>query len=166
MGCISQSLAIFQQAIDVSRFLHGVRGGYASWMLRFPELHLSVVILFNHFLWDMQDYAIKVADSFLEEKTAPRPRGEPTAAPQQTAAPVELSAEQLEKRAGTYFSARRAASRQITYAEGRLRFQGFDLVPLSENLFFFEVEPTGILKQLPGRLGLPSRCSLAARLYF
>ena len=78
---------------------------------------------------------------------------EPTAAPQQTAAPVELSAEQLEKRAGTYFSARRAASRQITYADGRLRFQGFDLVPLSENLFFFEVEPRRLPQAVAREVG-------------
>ena len=153
MGCICQSLAIFQQAIDVSRFLHGVRGGYASWMLRLPELHLSVVVLFNHFLWDMQDYAIKVADLFLEEKTAPKPRAEQTAAPHQTAAPIELSTEQLEKRSGTYFNSQRAASRRITYTEGRLRFQGYDLVPLSENLFFFEVEPQMRVEFIPAKDG-------------
>lgn len=28
----------------------GGQGGYGSWMIRFPELHLSVVVLFNHFL--------------------------------------------------------------------------------------------------------------------
>jgi len=131
----------------------GGQGGYGSWMMRFPELHLSIVVLFNHFLWNMQDYAIKVADLFLEEKMAPKPRVEQTATPQQTAEPVELSAEQLEKRAGTYFSARRAASRQITYTENRLRFQGFDLVPLSENLFFFEVEPQTRVEFVPAKDG-------------
>jgi hypothetical protein len=92
----------------------GGQGGYGSWMMRLPELHMSVVVLFNHFLWDMQDYALKVADLFLEEKKAPKPRVEPSAAPQQTAAPVELSAEQLEMRAGTYFIRLRQGGRSAS----------------------------------------------------
>jgi hypothetical protein len=119
----------------------GGQGGYGSWMVRFPELHLSVVVLFNHFLWDMQDYALKVADLFLEDKASrEEPAGAP-AAPQETVEPVALPAEQLETMAGTYYNAQRAALREITYTEGRLQFQGLDLVPLSAILFCFEVEP-------------------------
>lgn len=119
----------------------GGQGGYGSWMARFPELRLSVVVLFNHFLWEMQDYALKVADLFLEEKAPPHVPAEEQAAPEETTAPVELPAEQLEEKAGAYFNARRAALREITYTEGRLQFQGLNLVPLSEMRFFFEVEP-------------------------
>jgi CubicO group peptidase (beta-lactamase class C family) len=127
----------------------GGQGGCGSWMVRFPELYLSVVVLFNHFLWEMQDYAFKVADLFLEEKVAPKVLVEQQAAPAETAAPVELSAEQLEKKAGTYYNAQRAALREITCAEGRLQFQGLDLVPLNENLFFFEVEPQTRVEFIP-----------------
>jgi CubicO group peptidase (beta-lactamase class C family) len=129
----------------------GGQGGYGSWMVRFPELHLSVVVLFNHFLWEMQDYAFKVADLFLEEKATPV-RVEQVA-PKEVAAPVELSAEQLGKKAGIYFSARRAALRKVTFAEGTLQFQGLALVPLSENLFFFEVEPVTRVEFIPGENG-------------
>ena len=66
---------------------------------------------------------------------------------------VELSRAQLEKKAGTYFSAPRAASRQVTYKQGRLQFQGYDLVPLSENLFCFEVEPQTRVEFVPAEDG-------------
>jgi hypothetical protein len=75
---------------------------------------------------------------FLEEKATPKLQVEKTAVPQQATARVELTIEQLEKRAGTYFCGKRSAWRQVTYAEGRLWFRGFELVPLSENLFFFK----------------------------
>ncbi len=127
----------------------GGQGGYGSWMVRFPEIHLSVVVLFNHFLWQMQDYALKVADLFLEEKSAPKMEVEQQAAPVESAAPLELSAVQLEKKAGTYFNARRAALREVTCAETKLQFQGLDLVPLSENLFFFELEPQTRVEFIP-----------------
>ena len=129
----------------------GGQGGYGSWMMRFPELHLSVVVLFNHFLWDMQDYAFKVADLFLEDKSKPKVQVEEPAAPKETTTLVRLTEEQLEQKAGTYFNARRAASRQITYTEGQLQFQGYVLVPLSENLFFFEVEPQTQVEFIPAQ---------------
>ena len=66
---------------------------------------------------------------------------------------VELSREQLEKKAGTYFSAPRAASRQVTYNQGQLQFQEYDLVPLGENLFCFEVEPQTRVEFVPAEDG-------------
>jgi CubicO group peptidase (beta-lactamase class C family) len=119
----------------------GNQGGYSSWMMRFPELHLSVVVLFNHFLWNMREYAVQIADLFLEDNPARPPATEEPAAPMQAGAPIELSAEHLAAKAGTYFSAARAALRQVTYHETRLQFQGLDLLPLSETRFCFEVEP-------------------------
>ncbi len=119
----------------------GSQGGYSAWMVRFPELHLSVVVLFNHFMWNMREYALRVADLFLEDNPSTAPAAEEAIAPAQAAAPIGLSAEHLAALAGTYFSARRAALRQITLGEGRLQFQGLDLLPLSETRFCFEVEP-------------------------
>jgi CubicO group peptidase (beta-lactamase class C family) len=116
----------------------GSHGGYSSCMVRFPELHLSVVVLLNHFLWGVREVAIKVADLFLEDK--PGQQAKP-AAPQQAAARVTLSVEQLREKAGVYFDAGRAALREVTLVEGRLQLGGLDLVPLSGSLFFYEVEP-------------------------
>jgi CubicO group peptidase (beta-lactamase class C family) len=76
----------------------GGQGGYGSHMVRFPELHLSVVVLFNHFLWEMREYAIKVADLFLEDKTEQHTAADESAAQVETAPPLTLSVEQLKKR--------------------------------------------------------------------
>lgn len=131
----------------------GGQGGYGAWMVRLPELHLSVVVLFNHFLWEMRDYAIKLADLFLEDKPAQQAAAEEPTAPQEAATPVELSEDQLEEKAGTYFSAQRATLRDVIYAEGRFQYQGLDLVPLSENRFFFETEPHIYVEFTPAASG-------------
>jgi CubicO group peptidase (beta-lactamase class C family) len=136
----------------------GEHGGHCSWMVRFPELHLSVIVLFNHFLWEMQDYAFKVADLFLEDKTAETPvAAEEAATPQQAIAPVELRAERLEELTGAYFNATRAALREVTIAEGRLQYEGLDLVPIGENRFFFEVEPGTHVEFAPESGDAPAR---------
>jgi CubicO group peptidase (beta-lactamase class C family) len=124
----------------------GGQGGYGAWMLRFPELHFSVVVLFNHFLWEMRDYAVKVADLFLEDREAARMPPDEPAAPEEAAPSVELASEQLKAKAGTYFSPERAALREVTYEQGRLQYTGLDLVPLGENLFFFEKVPDSQLE--------------------
>jgi CubicO group peptidase (beta-lactamase class C family) len=120
----------------------GEHGGHSSWMVRFPELHLSVVVLFNHFLWEMREYAIKVTDLFLQGKATTRQVscGE-AAVPPQSKTPIESSADELEAKVGTYFNAQRAALRQVAHVEGRLQYEGFDLVPLGKNRFFIEKEP-------------------------
>jgi len=117
----------------------GSQAGYSAWMVRFPELHLSTVVLFNHFLWDMREYALKVADLFLEDRATAAEAAAPPSAP--APVPVELSAEQLVTKAGTYFNAQRATIREVTCVEGQLQYQGLALVPLGENRFCFEVEP-------------------------
>ena len=116
----------------------GEHGGHCSWMMRFPELHMSVVVLFNHFMWEMRDYALKVADLFLEDKGSVVQETE--AIPDQ-ASPIVLSADQLQRYVGKYFNSERAALREVTYSGDRLQYQGLDLLPLSDTLFFFEVEP-------------------------
>jgi len=135
----------------------GGQGGYCAWMVRFPELHLSVVVMFNYFLWEMRDYAIKLADLFLEDNPVQQTSSEQPATSKETAAPVELSAEQLETKAGKYFNAERAALRDVTYAEGRLQYQGLDLVPVGENLFFFEKEPEIQAEFTPEAGDVPAR---------
>jgi CubicO group peptidase (beta-lactamase class C family) len=130
----------------------GEQGGHCSWMVRFHELHFSVVVLFNHFLWEMREYALKVADLFLENKIP----AETPATAEVRAVPVQVRPEQLEKKAGVYYGAERAAVREITYSGGRLQFQGLDLVPVSENRFFFEVEPQTHVEFVPAAGGAVS----------
>ncbi len=127
----------------------GSQGGYSSWMARFPEAHLSVVVLFNHFLWGMRDYALQVADLFLEDRTAEQVAAKGPAARAEAATPVELGAQQLRPWAGTYYSARRATLREVAYTESGLQFQGLQLVPLGERRFFFEQEPDSQVEFLP-----------------
>jgi CubicO group peptidase (beta-lactamase class C family) len=135
----------------------GGHGGYSSWMVRFPELHLSVVVLFNHFLWGMREAAFQVADLFIEDKAAPYPAPQQPAVPPEAAPAVELAAEHLEPWAGTYYSAQRATLREVTYAEGRLQFQGLDLVPLGEGRFVFEEEPETRVEFHPASRNAPQR---------
>lgn len=124
----------------------GGQGGYGAWMARFPELHFSVVVLFNHFLWDMRDHAIKVADLFVEDKEVAEMPPDERPAPVEPAAPIELSSDQLQAKVGTYFSPERAALRDVTCHEDRLQYLGLDLVLLDENLFGFEKLPDSRLK--------------------
>ena len=119
----------------------GSQGGYSSWMMRYPELRLCVVVLFNHFMWDMREYALKVADLFLEDRdlsesplTGPVPKKEEMDT-------IQLTKEQLEAKAGIYYNHQRAAMREVGFFNGRLQFQGLDLLPITENTFSFEVEP-------------------------
>jgi hypothetical protein len=111
------------------------------------------VVLFNHFLWEMRDYAMKVADLFLEDKEAAEmPPVVPAASAEaETETSVELPPGQLQSKVGTYFSSERVALREVTFEEGRLQYLGLDLVPLGENLFFFEKVPDTQLEFQVGR---------------
>jgi hypothetical protein len=116
----------------------GSQGGYASWMIRFPEAELSVVLLCNHFMWEARDYALRVTDIFLDEHPSQKTE---VVDPLFTGDPVKLNATQLAGHVGSYFDPEHVALRSITLAEGKLQFEGLDLISLEENLFCFEVEP-------------------------
>ena len=119
----------------------GGQGGYGSWMVRFPERRLSVVVLFNLFLWSMRDYAIRVADLFLEDHHAWEPAPQITDVGPKSEAAEEPGAEQLESMAGTYYDPRRGAVREVVFTEGQLQWQGLELVPKSATRFYFRDEP-------------------------
>lgn len=134
----------------------GEQGGYSSWMVRFPEVHLSIVVLFNLFLWEMREYAIKVADQFLVN--GPTREAAPTGAQgPPEAVPIKLTADRLQEKTGLYFNATRGALRNVTYTKGRLQYDGLDLVPLQENRFFFEVEPETHIEFFPEARDAPPR---------
>jgi CubicO group peptidase (beta-lactamase class C family) len=116
----------------------GGHGGYCNHMVRFPELHFSVVVLFNHFLWNSRDYSLQVADLYVEDNPNLQKESE---SPKQVSVSVEVSEEILAAKAGKYFNSKRAALRQVTFSEGRLKYEGLDLVPMSDNRFYFEEVP-------------------------
>lgn len=139
----------------------GSQGGYSSWMVRFPEQHLSVIVLFNHFMWEMRDYALRVADIFVEDRSATRTGTNQGTREQSTEAapippPAIHSQGQLERMAGTYYSATCAALREVGHVEGKLQYQGLDLVPIGEHRFCFEVEPDTHVAFTFGPDGWPS----------
>jgi hypothetical protein len=115
----------------------GSQAGYSSWMIRVPEKHLSVVVLFNYFMWGMRDYAVRVLDLFLEEN--PDTAEESTRVTEGT--PVSLEVDQMKKWVGVYYHPVRAATRQINLKEEILMFRGNPLTPLSEERFFFTEMP-------------------------
>jgi hypothetical protein len=119
----------------------GSHGGYSSYMLRLPELHLSVVVLLNHFMWEMRDAAMKVLGHCLEEVPVRTAGSEEDSPPRKRVASSSTGDTQLQWKAGVYFNAQRAAIREVVLEQGRLQFDGLRLIPLEENLFSFEVEP-------------------------
>ncbi|MGD8904273.1 MAG: serine hydrolase, partial [Anaerolineae bacterium] len=119
----------------------GGQGGYGAWMVRFPERHLSVVVLFNLFLWSMRDYAITVADLFVEDHHAWAPAPQVTSERQKADTAAEPDAEQLESVAGIYHDPRRGAVREVVFTDCQLQWQGLELVPKSETRFYFRDAP-------------------------
>jgi hypothetical protein len=139
----------------------GGQGGYGSYMLRFPDLHFTVIILFNHFLWNMRQYAVDVADLYLEDNPARSEAASDHPAsndivPVPAAPVVAAGPEQLSAMVGKYFNAPRAALRELTVADGRLRYEGFDLVPVAEDRFYVELEPDVEVRFTPGSSDSPA----------
>jgi CubicO group peptidase (beta-lactamase class C family) len=116
----------------------GGHGGYCNHMLRFPDLHLSVVVMFNHFLWNSREYALKVADLFIDDipgfvsNTGSTTRSCPTEG---------LDPGQLKGLSGVYFNPDRAALRTVSFEKGSLHFDGLKLRLINEMRFYFDEEP-------------------------
>lgn len=116
----------------------GGHGGYCNHMVRFPELHLSVVVMFNHFLWNSRDMALRIADQYIEDNLEMAAKIE---TPVQDIKHVEVSEKFLARKVGKYFNSQRAALREVTLKEGSLYYEGLRLVPVSEDRFYFEEAP-------------------------
>jgi CubicO group peptidase (beta-lactamase class C family) len=135
----------------------GSQGGYGAWMVRFPQLHLSVAVLFNLFLWAMRDYTIRVADLFMEDSPSGQALSEKAPSQPQAAKAVDLDAEQLEAKAGTYYDAQRGALREVACTEGQLQYQGLVLVPMSGIRFYFQDMPDTEVEFTPATGGGAAR---------
>lgn len=114
----------------------GQHGGHCGSLLRFPDAKLSVVVLFNAFRWNTREYAIQVADLFLEDQSGARP--------EKVAPPIreEIEVPDLGRFAGTYLNRARAAVRRVAVEGDHLTYDGFELLAVEPNRFRFEIEPT------------------------
>jgi len=131
----------------------GNQGGYCAGMFRFPEAHFSVILLTNIFIWGTRDIALRVAELYLGDRLK-----EPTKSPRPIT-PVVLSQEQLEDKAGKYFHAGRGAFREITLSDGALRLFGRRLLPVNDNAFVLEDDPSVRLTFTQGTMQIASSVS-------
>jgi CubicO group peptidase (beta-lactamase class C family) len=115
----------------------GQHGGHCGHLARFPEASLSVVVLFNAFRWDFREYALRVADLALEDRSEPAVVDD-----QQSPEARQQDALDLQRFSGTYLNLARAAIRRVTVEEGRLTFDGYALNPTGGDRFRFEAEPS------------------------
>lgn len=113
----------------------GQHGGHCSWLLRLPEAGLSVIALYNYFLWGMRELPLRVVDLYLGD------RGE--AGPAPGSVPVEVAAGDLEAKAGTYFSRQAGTMRRVEVRSGKLVYLPYELevTPVAGGRFVFTEEP-------------------------
>jgi CubicO group peptidase (beta-lactamase class C family) len=114
----------------------GQHGGHCGHLARFPEAGFSVAVLFNAFRSDSREYALRVADLALED------RSQPAVDKQGTPERYHQNVGDLDRFSGIYLNHSRAAVRRVTVREGRLTFEGYVLIPLGPSRFCFEVEPS------------------------
>lgn len=114
----------------------GQHGGHCAHMIRFPEAHLSVAVMFNRFLWDAREYALRVADLYLDDQGG-------AASPPKAAAALGRSEDSEAQRfAGTYFNESRAALRTVEFDDGRLTYEGLPLTGIRPDRFVVDADPT------------------------
>lgn len=115
----------------------GQHGGHCGHLARFPEAGFGVVVLFNAFRWDFREYALRVADLVLEDRTEPA-----AVADQESPEQYHPDVADLDRFSGTYLDHARAAVRRVAVQDGRITFDGYALAPLGPGRFCFEVEPS------------------------
>ncbi len=114
----------------------GQHGGYCAYVLHLPDEGLSVVALYNQFMWAARELPARIAALFVGED----PAEDETALVSESIAGPDLKAA-----AGAYFDAARGNLREIDVGEdGSVVFLPFrlELVPLDEHRFTFVEEPT------------------------
>ena len=120
----------------------GGHGGFVSALIRFPEQHLSTIVLCNVFSWQARQYAMQVADIFLDEMLPKKQVAQPeTSQPPKLPPIIELDDTQISSKAGMYFNRERVALREIGLKDGTLQLSGVDLLPTSAERFMFSELP-------------------------
>lgn len=91
---------------------NGGDAGFRSHVVWFPDLRLGVVVLSNHSELPASDLALKIAElrvPVFERETTPAAPAPPASEPEEDAPAIEITAERLERLAGTYATADRCA---------------------------------------------------------
>ncbi|MCP5101030.1 MAG: beta-lactamase family protein [Chloroflexi bacterium] len=120
----------------------GGHGGYVSALIRFPDLHLSTIVLCNVFSWQARQYALQMADIFLDNLLMQKVGSGQEAIEKPELPPaVVLSNEQISSKAGMYFHRKRVALREVNLKDGNLQLSGVDLLPINDETFLFAESP-------------------------
>jgi CubicO group peptidase (beta-lactamase class C family) len=118
----------------------GQHGGHCSWLLHLPAVGLSVIALYNYFVWGMRELPLRVVDLYLG--------GGEEAGPAPGVVPVEVPAGDLEAKAGTYFSRQAGTVRRLEVRGGKLVYLPYELAvtPVAGGRFVFAEEPDSWLE--------------------
>jgi hypothetical protein len=122
-------------------------------MVHIPDARLSVIVLFNLFLWNTRSFALEVADQYLGDGQDPKPAEIAGREP----APPLSSPGGGEGMTGVYFNEARAALRTITLEGGTLCFEGFALARVGDDRFRLTDEPHVLVEFGDAVAGVPQR---------
>lgn len=117
----------------------GSDAGFRSCLLRFPDERFTILILSNLSTSNPAGTARRIADLVLADKFTQPPQAD--TAEEEKLEPVTLPAEKLGKYSGLYFNptADAGPGARVTLRGGKLTLDlgaGYELVPLSESLFY------------------------------
>ena len=114
----------------------GQHGGHCVHMMRFPDAGISVVVVFNLFLWTVREHALQVADLLLGDES---PQAAEAVAIEQTA---YADNSDLGALVGTYFNDARAALRTVAVDDDRLTYEHLPLTPIGPARFVVDADPS------------------------
>ena len=114
----------------------GQHGGHCVHMIRFPDAGVSVVVVFNLFLWNAREYALQVADLLVRDESPPATE----------AVAIERPAlgddADLGELVGAYFNDARAALRTVAVDDDRLTYEHLPLTPIGPARFVVDADPS------------------------
>lgn len=104
----------------------GVSGGFQAYTMRLPRQNLSIACLCNTAAGPTE-LARSVADIYLQDQRPKETRASPE--------PVAVSADTLSRFVGVYWNRRDDDISWVSIENGKLAFDGTDLIPLSDSTF-------------------------------
>ncbi len=128
----------------------GSLGGYNSYLVRFPDRRLSVVVLANLSAVPVGRLAMGIADLYLGQ----RPAAEPKPEARQEPSTIPVAAADLARLAGHYWEAESQLARRILVRDGELIYQrGPDsesrLAPVAPGRFVMRDVPVAVAVSFP-----------------
>src|ERR1700676_1331987 len=99
----------------------GAWGGYRAELLRFPEQHFSVACLCNVGNANPTERAHEVADVYLGSLMKPKEQRKAEEAVKKEKSELSLTAQQLQRYAGDYWSEELGVTYRLAVAEGRIK---------------------------------------------